>query len=71
MNRFGIEGIVKVLNKAAGFIQGRLSKRIHLRSTPHLKFFYDDSLNNAQQIEDLLFSIKNPDNIDSTKEDFV
>ena len=70
------ENVVKVLNNAAGFIQGRLSKRVRLRYTPHLKFHSDNSINNAQKINDLLASINKsnkPDNNETAlnKEDSV
>jgi ribosome-binding factor A len=56
------DNVVKVLNKAAGFIQGKLAKTIRLRSTPHLRFILDNSLDNARKIEDLLDSINKPEN---------
>ena len=56
------DNIVKVLNRAAGFIQGRLSKKIYLRHTTRLKFYLDKSINNGKRIEDLLATIKIPEN---------
>lgn len=63
------EKIVNVLNNAAGFIQGKISKKIHLRSTPHLTFYLDNSLENAQKIDDLFTSINKPDSALHNEED--
>ena len=60
-NRSKQERIIKVLNKAAGFIQGKLAKKIRLRFTPHLKFYPDNSLNNARKIEELLATLNKTD----------
>lgn len=42
--------IVKVLNHAAGFIQGLLGKRIRLKHTPKLAFYVDHSLEKGFEI---------------------
>ncbi len=56
------DNTVKVLNKAAGFIQGRVSKKIYLRHTPRLRFYLDKSINKGKRIDDLLAEIKIPKN---------
>jgi ribosome-binding factor A len=52
------DNIIKVINNASGFIQGKIAKRIRLRYTPHLRFILDNSYSNAQKIEELLSTIK-------------
>ncbi|MBN2442136.1 MAG: 30S ribosome-binding factor RbfA [Spirochaetales bacterium] len=42
--------IVKVLNNAAGFIQGLLGKRIRLKHTPKLVFYTDHSIEEGFEI---------------------
>lgn len=42
--------IVKVLNNAAGFIQGLLGRRIRLKNTPKLVFFVDHSIEKGFEI---------------------
>ena len=39
-----VDEAVKALNHAAGFVQGKLAKQIHMRNTPKLSFFKDDSV---------------------------
>ncbi|MBN1698694.1 MAG: 30S ribosome-binding factor RbfA [Spirochaetales bacterium] len=46
----GCETIVKILNNAAGYIQGLLGKRIHLRYTPKLSFYEDNSIERGFRI---------------------
>jgi len=43
-NPQSVENAVKGLNHAAGFIQARLGKLVHLRNTPRLKFIQDNSI---------------------------
>ncbi|MDP3493524.1 MAG: 30S ribosome-binding factor RbfA [Hyphomonadaceae bacterium] len=47
---------VAALNRAAGFLRGRLSREIDMRYTPHLRFIADDSYDEARRIEQLLAS---------------
>ncbi len=39
-----LNGAVEGLNHGAGFIQGRLGKRLQMRSTPRLRFVADHSI---------------------------
>jgi ribosome-binding factor A len=53
----GGEGMTKTidaLNRAAGFLRGRLSKEIDMRYTPMLRFIADDSYDEARRIDELL-----------------
>ena len=47
---------VAALNRAAGFLRGRLSREIDMRVTPVLRFIADDSYDEARRIEQLLAS---------------
>lgn len=47
---------IEALNRAAGFIRGRLSREIDMRHTPNLRFIADDSYDEARRIEQLLAS---------------
>lgn len=42
------------LLRASGFMRTELAKRVDLRAVPRLEFIYDDSLDRAERIEELL-----------------
>ena len=44
--------IEKIVNEAAPFIRGQISKLVNMRNTPILKFTYDESIEYAKRIED-------------------
>lgn len=46
---------IAALAKAKGFFRTEIGKRMHLRLTPELRFFYDTVAENASHIEDLIF----------------
>ena len=46
------------LNKAASFIRYNLANSLDLRSTPELRFIYDDSIDRGEKIEEILEDIK-------------
>ncbi|WP_417450383.1 30S ribosome-binding factor RbfA [Kordiimonas sp.] len=49
------EGVVtKALNKNAAFIRGEMSKVVHMKYMPRLKFIIDDSFDEASHIDALL-----------------
>jgi ribosome-binding factor A len=47
---------IEALNRAAGFLRGRLSKEVDMRYTPQLRFIADDSYDEARRIDELLAS---------------
>jgi ribosome-binding factor A len=47
---------IEALNRAAGFLRGRLSREIDMRYTPMLRFIADDSYDEARRIDQLLAS---------------
>lgn len=48
--------VVGVLNKASGFFRSQLSKRHSMRTTPKLRFYYDDILEKGPELESLIES---------------
>jgi ribosome-binding factor A len=42
------------LEASRGFLQTRLAAELHMRRTPQLQFFYDDTLDTAMRIEELM-----------------
>ncbi len=46
--------VAKVLNKASGFLRTGLAKTLNMRSTPALRFIYDDTEFKASKIDRLL-----------------
>ena len=53
----------KTLNKASGYIRKLLSKRIYIKFIPDLKFIYDDTFRQEEEIGRIL------DNIDKERAD--
>jgi ribosome-binding factor A len=49
---------LEVLNHARGFIQRVIGERISLRYTPKLTFFYDDTLERFERLENILHLVK-------------
>ncbi|MEZ6029122.1 MAG: 30S ribosome-binding factor RbfA [Hyphomonadaceae bacterium] len=47
---------IEALNRAAGFLRGRLSREVDMRYTPNLRFVADDSYDEARRIDQLLAS---------------
>ena len=45
---------VAALNRASGFLRSMLAKNINLRTTPKLKFIYDDSIARGQYLSGLI-----------------
>ena len=39
------------LEKSRGFLQAKINASLHVKRTPQLQFFYDDTLDNALRIE--------------------
>lgn len=47
------------LNKAAGFIQGKLGKKLHMRTIPKLVFKYDDSIEKGFEVNRIIDEVTN------------
>lgn len=52
------EDVLAGLESASGFIKRELSKRLHLKKIPNLRFEFDSSLNEGWKIERLLKEVK-------------
>ena len=52
------DNIIKLLNKASNFIERELSRRIDIRKMPDITFVYDESLEYAANIENIIESIE-------------
>ena len=48
------EELVQVLQRAAGFLRSELAKRHSMRTTPALKFYYDDVEDEGSHIDALI-----------------
>jgi len=42
---------MKALEKSRGFLQAKINASMHMKRTPQLQFFYDDTLDNALRLE--------------------
>ena len=51
------DNILKLLNKASNFIERELSHRIEIRKMPNITFVYDDSIEYAKRVENIIESI--------------
>ena len=51
------DSTLQALKGAASFIRGELSKRIQVRHTPELRFFYDNSIEYGNKIEKIIEKI--------------
>ena len=54
MNKYSHEQSLKVLNKAAGFLRTELSHRLKTRTTPRLRFHYDEVTAKGNYMMDLI-----------------
>ncbi|TNF37130.1 MAG: 30S ribosome-binding factor RbfA [Gammaproteobacteria bacterium] len=54
MNDEESEQTKQALNAAAGFLRKQLAARLRSRIVPHLKFFYDDSIERGSSMEALI-----------------
>ncbi len=55
------EKVLAGLRRATGFIRAEMGKRIELRFAPSLDFFYDDTVDYADRINQLLKQVLPPD----------
>lgn len=51
--------VIKLLNKASNFIERELSHRIEIRRMPNITFVYDESIEYANNIENIIERINN------------
>ncbi len=55
------KSLVKEVNEASSFIRGEVANRLDLRHTPILEFVYDESIEYAKNIEDIIKEIHEGD----------
>ncbi|SFP08894.1 30S ribosome-binding factor RbfA [Salibacterium halotolerans] len=48
------EDTIQALQKARGFIRSEIGKRVQLRKTPEISFYFDESIDYGNRIERLL-----------------
>ena len=53
-----IEVVLPALNRLAPVIQSFVAKKVHLRRTPRLRFFLDESFENAAKMNKLFAAIR-------------
>ena len=53
------DNVIKLLNKASNFIERELSKRVDIRKMPDIMFVYDESIDYAANIENIIESTHN------------
>lgn len=47
-------GAVEALNHAGGYLRSLLAKNLNLRSTPKLRFIYDETIEKGRHLSDLI-----------------
>ncbi|MGI6678865.1 MAG: 30S ribosome-binding factor RbfA [Dehalobacterium sp.] len=52
-----VQNSMAALKSATGFIRREMSQRIHLRYTPEITFFYDDSIAHGVKISKILADV--------------
>ena len=52
------DSMLKVLNKASGFIERELAKKVEIRKMPKITFVYDESIEYANRIESIIEEIE-------------
>lgn len=52
------QSVVDVLNHAAGFLRRQLGRRLELRRAPELEFFWDETIDRALRMEELLDELR-------------
>lgn len=55
------EKVTKALNRASGFIRGKLFDMVEIRKMPELTFLYDDSIEYGNKIEKIIEDINKED----------
>ena len=54
LDKLEIEENIKALNKAAGYLRSLLARRLKLRTTPKLKFYYDGTISRGNKLSSLI-----------------
>jgi len=62
------EATLDGLRSAHGFLQARIAGELHLKRTPTLEFFYDDTTDRAMRVEELIAEVVPDGESDETEE---
>lgn len=62
-----MDEVVAGLNRARGFLRGRLSREVDLRYTPTLRFMGDESFDEGSRMDNLLNSLDIPRDAETDK----
>jgi ribosome-binding factor A len=61
------ERVIKILNKASGFVRSEIGKRIRLRHVPEIEFRLDRSMEYGARIEGVLKNLEGNAGADNSK----
>jgi ribosome-binding factor A len=61
------EKVIKILNKASGFVRSEIGKRIRLRHVPEIEFRLDRSMEYGARIEGVLRNLGSESGADKSK----
>ncbi len=50
--------VVEALGRASGMLRREVTRRLHLRHAPELRFFFDDGLDGTMRVEEILAEIE-------------
>jgi len=65
------EEIMAGLDSASGYLRHELSQRIHLRSFPNLRFYWDPTFERAEHIDQLIASLQEEPSTDENGQDSI
>jgi ribosome-binding factor A len=51
---------LRALDRATGVLQGRVAKELHLKRTPQLSFHYDETLDRAMRLNEIMAQDPSP-----------
>lgn len=54
LDESNVEQSIAILNKAAGYLRGRLAKSLNSRTTPRLSFVYDETSIQGQRLNHII-----------------
>ncbi len=52
--------VMAALKRAKGFLRREVAKRVHLRSVPDLGFFWDETLERAERLNEIFSTLRIP-----------
>jgi len=61
--------VLKALERASGFLRGRVGRELRIRQTPDLRFILDDSLDRVERITSILNELDIPEDLEPAEEE--